>query len=93
MTVQGDEGRSGNPPDRPFGGGAMTTTAHWFTEKEHDGFPVEKAALGAFDLSVLYVGGEWQWLVRREGRDVAEGAARGCLAARQQAEAVALRLD
>ena len=40
----------------------------------------------------LYVGGEWQWLVQREGRDVAEGAARASLAARQQAEAVAHRI-
>jgi hypothetical protein len=27
------------------------------------------------ELSALHVGGEWQWLVRQEGRDVAEGAA------------------
>ena len=67
------------------------TVAHWFTHREHGGFPIEKAAFGGFDLSVVYVGGEWQWLVKRDGRDVAEGSARACLAARQQAEAVARR--
>lgn len=66
--------------------------AHWFIEKGKGGFPVERAALGAFDLSVLYVGGEWQWLVRRDGHDLAEGAARAARAARQQVEAVALKL-
>jgi hypothetical protein len=29
--------------------------AHWFTHREHGGFPVEKAALGNCDLSVLHV--------------------------------------
>jgi hypothetical protein len=66
--------------------------ADWITQKEYGGFPVERAAVGGCDLSVLYVGGEWQWLVQREGRDVAEGAARASLAARQQAEAVAHRI-
>jgi hypothetical protein len=28
------------------------------------------------NLSVMHVGGEWQWLVRRDGCDVAEGTAR-----------------
>jgi hypothetical protein len=37
--------------------------ALWFTEKEDVGFPTEKAAVGCCDLSVLHVGGEWQWLV------------------------------
>lgn len=45
------------------------------------------AAVGGRDLSVSYVSGEWQWLVRRAGRDVAEGLARACLAAKQQAQA------
>ena len=67
------------------------TLAYWFTQKEHGFFPVEKAALGGCDLSVMFFGGEWQWLVRHEGRDVAEGAARAGLAAKQQAEAVARR--
>jgi hypothetical protein len=61
------------------------TLAHWFTQYDPGGFPVEKAALGACDLSVLHVGGEWQWLVRRDGRDVAEGSARAALDAQQQA--------
>jgi hypothetical protein len=36
-------------------------------------------------------GGEWQWLVRDRKRDIAERAAGGCVAAKQQAEAVAGR--
>jgi hypothetical protein len=54
------------------------TLARWFTAHEYGFFPIERAALGACDLSVLHVGGEWQWLVRRDGHDVAEGAARAC---------------
>jgi hypothetical protein len=69
------------------------TIAYWFTQYEAGGFPVDRAALGACDLSVLYVGGEWQWLVRQAGRDVAEGAARNAVDARREAEAVAVALD
>lgn len=65
--------------------------AHWFTQHKHGGFPVERAALGSCDLSMLHIGGEWQWLVRRDGRDVAEGAARAASDAQRQAEAVALK--
>ena len=36
--------------------------------------------------------GEWQWLVRQAGRDVAEGAAGAAADARREAEAVALKL-
>jgi hypothetical protein len=68
------------------------TTACWFTHLEHGSFPIERAALGTCDLSVLHVGGEWQWLVRQAGRDVAKGAARTFVDAQQQAEAVALEL-
>jgi hypothetical protein len=67
-------------------------TAHWFTHLEHGGFPIERAALGSCDLSILHVGGEWQWLVRQAGRDVAEGAARTAVDAQRQAEAIALEL-
>jgi hypothetical protein len=49
----------------------MTLQAHWFTQHERGGFPVERAALGSCDLSVR----EWQWPVRQDGRDVKEGAA------------------
>jgi hypothetical protein len=49
---------------------------YWFTQFEHGGFPIERAALGSCDLSMLHIDGEWQWLVRQAGRDVAEGAAR-----------------
>jgi hypothetical protein len=34
---------------------------------------VEKAALGGCDLSVAYIGDEWQWLVKCQGREVARG--------------------
>jgi hypothetical protein len=71
------------------------TTAHWFTLHEHGGFPIECASLGSCELSVLHVGGEWQWLVQQAGRDVAEGAARTAHDARREAiaAAVALELD
>jgi hypothetical protein len=65
-------------------------TACWFIHCEQGGFPVLRDAVGACDLSALYVGGERQWLVRREGRDIAEGAARSAADARRQAEAGAL---
>ena len=76
---------------RPFAGVAMTR-AYWFTEHEDGGFPVEKAALGSCALPVLHVGGEWQWLVRQAGRDIAEGAAPGLIEAKQDTETVALAL-
>ena len=76
---------------RPFAGTAMTR-AYWFTEHEDGGFPVEKAAPGSCDLWVLHVGGEWQWLVRHAGRDVAEGAARGLVDTKNAAESMALKL-
>ena len=56
--------------------------AYWFTDQEQGGFPVERAALGARDLSVLHIAGEW----------VAEGAAPSADGAKLEAEAVALRL-
>jgi hypothetical protein len=68
------------------------TLAHWFTHREGGGFPVERAALGSCDLSVLRVSSEWQWLVRQAGRDVAEGTARAGDDARREAEAMALKL-
>ena len=67
--------------------------SHWSLHRERDGFPVERAKVGALDLCFVYVAGEWQWLVRCEGRDVAEGTALAARAARQQAEAVAHRLN
>jgi hypothetical protein len=73
-------------------GALEMTQAHWFTQHEFGDFPVERAALRSCDLSVLYVGGEWQWLVQQAGRDVAEGAARGCIDAMRAAETVALDL-
>jgi hypothetical protein len=70
----------------------MTLQAKWFTQQEHGGFPVERAALGSCDLSILHVGGEWQWLVRQAGRDVAEGAAPAVVDAQRQAEEAALKI-
>lgn len=64
--------------------------AHWFTQDELLGYPVERAELSGCDLSVLYIDGEWQWLVQREGEDLAEGACRTEDDARMQAEAAAL---
>jgi hypothetical protein len=66
--------------------------AYWLTVREEGGFPVERAALGHCELSALHIGGEWQWLVRQEGRDVAEGSAPSADDAKQEAETVALRL-
>jgi hypothetical protein len=67
------------------------TQAYWFEHRETGGFPVQRAAIGECDLSVLRVGEEdYHWLVRREGRDVAEGVARSAAEAQRQAE-VAVR--
>jgi hypothetical protein len=41
------------------------TRAYWFEHKEQGGVPVQRAAVGDCDLSVLHVGGEHHWLVRR----------------------------
>ena len=65
--------------------------AQWVIHREPNGFPLERAQLGECDLCVAYVEGEWQWLVRRDGHDLAEGTSRAAQAARQQAEAVAYR--
>ena len=65
--------------------------ARWFTAYEADGFPIECAALAGCGLAVAFVAGEWQWLMRRDGCDVAKSSARACLAAKQQAEGAALR--
>ena len=66
--------------------------ANWFTVREQGGFPVERAALGSCELSVLHIAGEWQWLVRQEGRDVKEGAAPSADDAKLEAETVAVKL-
>jgi hypothetical protein len=71
----------------------MMTAAHWVTQKERDGFPVEKAAVGSCDLSVVYVGGYWEWLVRDAGGDLAEGMARTEAGAKRQAEEVAAKAE
>lgn len=68
----------------------MATRAHWFTQHEQGGFPVERAALGSCDLSMIHIAGEWQWLVKQFGQDVAEGAAINADEAKRQAEEAAL---
>jgi hypothetical protein len=65
------------------------TRAYWFTRHEHGGFPTERAAFGDCDLSVIYIGSGWSWLVRRDGADIAEGTADNLAAAQQAAEAAA----
>ena len=68
--------------------------AYWFVQqREAGGFPIERAEVGNCELSVLFVGGEWQWLVRRGRHNLAEGVARASRAARQQAEAMAHRIN
>jgi len=68
------------------------TRAYLFDHREAGGFPVQRAAVGDCDLSVVHVGGEWQWLIRCAGRDIAEGAARSDDDAQRQAEAAAQQL-
>ena len=65
---------------------------HWFTVHEYGGLRVDSASLGSCDLSILHIAGEWLWLVRRDGRDMAEGAASSRDDARRDAEGAALRL-
>lgn len=83
-----ENGRWGDPAGQAI----IEPMTHWFTHLEHGGFPIERAALGSCELSILLIGGEWQWLVRQAGRDVAEGAARTDADARRQAEAIAREL-
>jgi hypothetical protein len=53
--------------------------------------PIERAVLGESELSVRYIGGgEWQWLIDRDGRTIAKGSANSDADAREQAEAVAI---
>jgi hypothetical protein len=65
--------------------------AYWLTQYDLFGFPAELSARGECDLSVMFIGGNWEWLVRHDGRDVAEGSARCAAAAKQQAEDAAQR--
>jgi hypothetical protein len=66
----------------------MTDHAHWISDT-FSGVPVQRAALGEADLSVMRIGPRWSWLVRRDGAEVAEGAADNLAAAQQAAEAAA----
>jgi hypothetical protein len=66
--------------------------AYWFKVEEKGGFPVERAALGSCELSVMHIAGEWQWLIRQDGRDVKKGSAPLLTVAKLEAETVALGL-
>ena len=66
--------------------------AQWFTDFKLASFPIEKAAVGLCELSVLHVAGVWQWRVRRHDRDVAEGVAHELVDAQRAAEAGAVKL-
>ncbi len=67
------------------------TRAYWFiVHLDSDGFPVKKAFLGGCELCVTYDGdGWWRWLVKSDGRNVSEGAARTCEDAQEAAERLA----
>jgi hypothetical protein len=82
-----DASRKARPARPP--GAMISLLVH---ESREGGSPVGRAALGSCGLSVLHIVGEWQWLVRQDGRDVAEGASSSCDDPRQEAEAVALQL-
>ena len=89
MTAQGDEGRFVCCTHRPFIGASMTQ-AHWMTVEEHGtAAMVKRAAVAGYDLSVMWLDGAAYWLVRRDGRDVAEGTAssldRACIDAEREA--------
>lgn len=63
--------------------------ARWFTQHEHGGVAVRRAALADYDLSVMLIGDVAYWLVARNGHDVAEGKAsdvdRACMDAEKEA--------
>jgi hypothetical protein len=67
------------------------TAAHWETQYELFGFPVDLAWHGGCDLAVLFDGEGWQWRVWRDNHEVGRGLARSGKAAKEQAEGVAFR--
>ena len=69
---------------------AVPELIRWVVTEQLGAIPVERAALGSCDLSVIHIGGEWRWLVRLDGHDVAEGTALTAQDAREQAESIAL---
>ena len=68
--------------------GGMTD---WFDQKGAD-FPTQFATVAGCDLSVMRFQDQSHWLVRRDGRDMAEGMTAGTDAAKQAAELAALDL-
>ena len=76
-----------------LGSGPGESMAYWFAPRDHDELPAERAALGDCELAVMRIGGEWEWLVMREGREIAAGAAVRHDDARMQAEAAAQEIN
>jgi hypothetical protein len=66
-------------------------TARWSTQQDHGEFAVQSARLAGCNLSVMWIGTTWSWLVRRGERDIAEGLAASDDEARAHAEAACLR--
>jgi hypothetical protein len=52
----------------------MMLYPRWSCEREQGRFATWLAAIGRFDASVLHIGERrWNWLISRDGRDIAEG--------------------
>jgi hypothetical protein len=68
------------------------SVVHWFVQVEFGGGDTPRAIIGDCDLSVRYDGRGWHWFVRRHGVDMAEGSRCSITAAKQQAEATAIRV-
>jgi hypothetical protein len=67
------------------------TRAQWFTTRERNSSPIARAVLGDCELSVRYLGdGKWRWLVDKDGRVIAAGAASNAADASEQAEVMAI---
>jgi hypothetical protein len=64
----------------------------WIAEVEYGGVMIERASVGGCDLEVMRVDDKFRWLVRQDGRHVAENIAADLIEARHQAEAVARML-
>lgn len=62
---------------------------YWFTTRDAGSFPIERAAVGDCDLSIMRIGDTWRWFVSLSGRDVAKGSSGSAADARRQAETVA----
>jgi hypothetical protein len=86
VWVVAHQGNEITPPSCPAVGGCATVHCNDSGALVHG---LRRRRLS--DREGLRGGGEWQWLVRHAGCDVAEGAARASNAAKQQAEPMARR--